>query len=190
MATVEQDWSWDSLYAAWRELDVPEGWHAEITEEGITVTPPPTVQHTSVVEAVQTRLHAAVLPSVAVYQRLGLSFPHLRRLYEPDLVVIPRQALEGATYSVPAAAALLVVEVTSKSNARHDRTAKRWAYAHGRVPLYLLIDPWDADGPATTLFAAPADGEYADAERVAFGQTVTLPAPFVVQVDTAKFPVP
>ncbi|MEU0393419.1 hypothetical protein ABZ208_11685 [Streptomyces sp. NPDC006208] len=30
--------------------------------------------------------------------------------------------------------ALLVVEITSKSNAKDDRTKKLWAYAHAPVP--------------------------------------------------------
>ncbi|KAB1140297.1 Uma2 family endonuclease [Streptomyces luteolifulvus] len=48
---------------------------------------------------------------------------------------------------VPAAVAELVVEVTSKSNARHDRISKPAAYAAAGIPLYLLVDRWAPKAP-------------------------------------------
>jgi Putative restriction endonuclease len=79
------------------------------------------------------------------------------------------------------------VEITSRSNARYDRTAKKWAYAHGPVPLYLLVDPWDVDGPISTLFSHPLDGDHTTQVSVPFGQPIALPAPFDVEIGTAEF---
>lgn len=31
-ATVSYGWDWEALLRTWQELDVPEGWRAEITE--------------------------------------------------------------------------------------------------------------------------------------------------------------
>jgi hypothetical protein len=39
------DARWAYLLRAWQELDIPEGWRAEIREEGIVVTPPPSAAH-------------------------------------------------------------------------------------------------------------------------------------------------
>lgn len=189
-ATVEYGWDWDALYAAWCELDVPDGWRAEITEEGITVTPPPMVPHVYVASIIHRALVAVLPEDVHVFQAPGVAFSHLNRLYEPDLIVVPHVAVAGAEHSITAERALLVVEITSKSNARQDRTAKKWAYAHGPVPLYLLVDRWAADGPATTLFSDPVDGEYQTEVRAVFGETIALPAPFDFELDTAEFPRP
>ncbi|HJU97104.1 MAG TPA: Uma2 family endonuclease [Jiangellaceae bacterium] len=189
-ATVDHGWDWDSLYAAWRQLDVPDGWRAEITEEGITVTPPPMVPHVHVASIIHRTLNAALPADVLVLQAPGVAFSHLTRLYEPDLIVVPHAAVAGAEYTIPAERALLVVEITSRSNARQDRTAKKWAYGHGPVPLYLLVDPWAADGPVTTLYADPVDGEYRSAQQIAFGGVIVLPAPFDIEIDSADFPRP
>ena len=60
----------------------------------------------------------------------------------PDLVVAPVPDHPEAESHIPAALAELVVEVTSKSNARHDRVSKPAAHASAGIPLYLLVDCW------------------------------------------------
>ncbi|WP_412077248.1 Uma2 family endonuclease [Streptomyces xanthophaeus] len=74
-------------------------------------------------------------------------------------MVAPRELVEGVyadvSDPVDAAEALLVVEITSKSNAEDDRKKKLWAYAHAPVPVYLLIDRFDEHGPTATLFTGP-----------------------------------
>jgi hypothetical protein len=58
------------------------------------------------------------------------------------------------------------------------------AYAQAPVPLYLLIDRFDAAGPTATLFSEPIDGHYQRAERVPFGKPVTLPDPIGAVIET------
>ena len=57
----------------------------------------------------------------------------------PDFCVAPRAEIPHNADPVPAERVLLAVEITAKSTARHDRSKKKWAYAHGSIPLYLLI---------------------------------------------------
>ncbi|MGH3099086.1 MAG: Uma2 family endonuclease, partial [Streptosporangiales bacterium] len=83
--------------------------------------------------------------------------------------------------------ALLAVEVTSKRNARRDRKEKLWGYAHGPVPLYLLIDRVDPVGQRCTLYSEPSNGEYLRSVTSPFGEPVELPAPFDLSLDTARF---
>lgn len=82
---------------------------------------------------------------------------------------------------------LLAVEITAKSNAKHDRKKKKWAYAHGGIPQYLLIDRHDEDGPAVSLFRDPVDGVYGRTIRMPFGHPITIGAPLAVELDTAEF---
>ena len=79
------------------------------------------------------------------------------------------------------------MEITSRGNAETDRKTKRWSYAHAGVPQYLLIDRFDEDGPAVTLFSNPVDGHYQHVTRIPFGEKISLPAPFDLDLDTDGF---
>lgn len=186
-AAVHPWWEWDGLLQTWRELDVPEGWRAEITEVGITMTPPPSPPHNRIAGIVDRALSRALPEHLGVYQTLGVAVPAVGKLYIPDVCVVPVEELT-ADSEVTGDRLLLAVEITSKRNARHDRKTKTWHYAHGPVPLYLLIDRYDEDGPAVTLFSAPRDGHYQRQTRVPFGEPIALPEPIGLTLHTADFP--
>ncbi|MEU2788838.1 Uma2 family endonuclease [Streptomyces sp. NPDC007100] len=183
---------WDYLLQTWRELDVPEGWRAEIDEGQIVLVPPPHPHHNGIADAVQRLLYRVLPDDLGIYQTLGVHVAPLDKLYVPDLVVMPTALIAasdpGGNDPVDAAEALLAVEITSKGNAKTDRTKKLWAYAHAPVPAYLLIDRFDEHGPTTTLFTEPQNGAYKHAERVPFGEAVELPEPFFSTLHTASFP--
>ncbi|MBR7826850.1 Uma2 family endonuclease [Actinospica sp. MGRD01-02] len=89
--------------------------------------------------------------------------------------------------------ALLVVEVTSPSNAQNDRKwgLKYKSYARGRIPAYLLIELYADDGPAVTLFTEPNGTRYLGEQTVPFGTKLALPEPLdEIVVDTSAFPLP
>ncbi|MET9699005.1 Uma2 family endonuclease [Streptomyces sp. NPDC006529] len=184
--------TWEYLLRSWRGLDVPEGWRAEIDGGRIVLAPPPHRRHHGIAARVQRALYGALPEAWGVYQRLGIHIASLDKLYMPDLVVVPSVLVEDVQAEVSdpvdAAEALLVVEITSKSNAEDDRKKKLWAYAHAPVPVYLLIDRFDEHGPTATLFTGPQNGAYRHADRVPFGDEVVLPEPFAVTLDTAAFP--
>ncbi|WP_405912647.1 Uma2 family endonuclease [Streptomyces sp. NBC_00963] len=183
---------WDDLLRAWRELGVPEGWRAEIDGGQILVVPPPHAHHHGIAAKVQRSLYRTLSEELEIYQPLGIHIARLDKLYVPDLVVMPAALIAAAdpdtSDPVDAAEALLVVEITSRSNAKDDRTKKLWAYAHAPVPAYLLIDRFDEHGPTTTLFSAPLNGAYKHSERIPFGDQVKLPDPFGGVLDTGAFP--
>jgi Uma2 family endonuclease len=110
--------------------------------------------------------------------------------YIPDIAVAPRQALraEEGNY-VPAAAAELIVEIPSKSNAINDRLKKTAGYAQAGVPLCFLIDGWAPGGPTVTLYGEPKKEVYRVLQAGKFGDPVTLPEPFDRTLDTSLFPV-
>ncbi|BFO14799.1 hypothetical protein SHKM778_11870 [Streptomyces sp. KM77-8] len=94
-----------------------------------------------------------------VHQWWDIAVPRCLGLYVPDLVVVPKDSRDMDNGGLcPAAAAELVVEITSKATASRDRTAKRAGCATGGVPLYLLIDGVAPGGPAFTLHGAPRKG--------------------------------
>jgi Uma2 family endonuclease len=188
-AAVHPWWEWDGLLQTWRELDVPQGWRAEITEDGITMTPPPSAPHNRIAGILDRTLNRALPDHLGVYQTLGIAIPTVGRLYIPDVCVVPIDALDKDS-EVTGDQVLLAVEITSKRNATHDRKTKTWHYAHGPVPLHLLVDRYDEDGPAVTLYSQPRDGHYQHHVRIPFGESIDLPDPVNLTLNTADFPLP
>ncbi|WP_328927283.1 Uma2 family endonuclease [Streptomyces sp. NBC_00190] len=181
--------SWDELVRRWEAMDWPEGCKVEIIEGIITVAPPPVGKHSLIAAKLQRCLISAIPEDWDVHQTLGVAVPSRSGLYIPDLLVAPDAVVDGAPF-IPAAAVELAVEVTSPSNASHDRIAKAAGYAQAGVPLYLLIDGHAPGGPTVTLYGEPSENVYRVLWAGKFGDTFRLPAPFGIEIDTSVFPTP
>lgn len=179
--------TWDDLVRTWCELDVPEGHRPELTAEGTFMAPAPGGAH----NLIAARIHRALLPAVPdgyeLFQTQTVGVREVGGIFIPDLCVARIEAIPQDSEPVLAEHVLLAVEITSRGNADHDRKKKLWAYAHGAIPQYLLIDPCNGDGPMVTLFAEPVDGEYRRTFRVPLGKSVRLGEPFGIDLDTAGF---
>ncbi|MBO1334789.1 Uma2 family endonuclease [Streptomyces sp. VRA16 Mangrove soil] len=178
---------WDATVRLWEETDAPEGSKVEIIEGIVTLAPPPSEEHNDAAELVTEILWPARPEGCGIYQTLGLIAADAEGLYIPDLCVVPRAALRERR-RVQAAEAELVVEITSQSNANHDRVKKAHGYAKAGVPLYLLLDPWHSGRPTATLYGEPANGTYRVLDSVEYGEELRLPAPFDVTLDTNVLP--
>ncbi|MGW3495058.1 Uma2 family endonuclease [Streptomyces sp. NPDC001020] len=185
----EPDQSWDDLVRFWEEMEWPEGSKVEIIEGIITVSPAPAYRHNLIAERIQRRLYSVIPDDWGVFQTLAIAVPSRLGMLIPDLVVTPVRDHVEADSHIPAALAELVVEVTSRSNARHDRVSKPAAYATAGIPLYLLVDRWAPGGPTATLYGEPKGDVYRVLSAVKFGDTLKLPAPFDLVIDTGEFPV-
>lgn len=180
---------WDDLVRIWEQTDGPEGSKVEIIEGIVTVSPPPANNHNSIADKIQRRLYTVIPEDWGIYQTLGVAVPSRRGLYIPDLVVAPEAALHEPGNYIPAAAAELIVEITSPSNASHDRISKPAGYAQAGVPLYLLVDGHAPGGPTITLYGEPTGDVYRVLRAVKAGEEIRLPEPFQLTLDTADFPV-
>lgn len=114
---------------------------------------------------------------------------------QPDLAIMSVTLREGALNETayPAKDALLVAEVTSPSSGNDDRKWGREykAYAKGRVPIYLLVDPHAPSGPQITVFTQPNGTRYVTEATLKFGELFNLSGPFdTVAIDSSRFPVP
>jgi Uma2 family endonuclease len=183
-----QGQGWDDLVRIWEETETPAGCSVEIVEGIVTVAPPRSNGHQRTAELLQHHLHAVTPPDWGVYRTLLLAIRSPAGLYLPDLVVLPRESVAGPGNRVAAEEARLVVEITSRDNANHDRIAKAHGYAQAGVPLYLLLDPWHSGRPTATLYGVPEAGTYRVLDSVEYGEKLTLPAPFGLDIDTAEFP--
>lgn len=134
-------------------------------------------------------LQAVIPKDWGLHQTLGVEVPSKSGLYVPDLLVAPDAVVKGMPF-IPAAAAELVVEITSPYNAKHDRVDKVVGYASAGIPLYLLIDAFAPLGPTVTLHGEPRGDLYTVLRVGRFGESFHLPAPFDVDIDTSLFPAP
>lgn len=80
----------------------------------------------------------------------------------------------------------MAVEVTSYDSDTHnrDRVEKPRAYAEAGIPVYLLIDR-DYLSVVVHSHPDPEDG-YRVTHTVKFGESVTLPAPVSIELDTEE----
>lgn len=185
---------WEIVLRAWEEPDLPEVGGPR-SSKAISASWPPKDEHSHIISLIhewiikETLRDGGALAEAEVYQDIDVRVPPFHGLYVPDLVVLPCPVLERGTEHL-AGEALLVVEVTSKSTARRDRTAKLWGYAHAGVPLYVLVDRWgpDTGQGEVTLFSEPGNGGYTSATKVPFGKEIHLPEPFGLTIDTLGFP--
>jgi len=185
----EPDRSWGDLVRFWEDMEWPEGSKVEIIEGVITVSPAPAYRHHVIAERIQRQLYSVIPDDWGIYQTLAIAVPSRLGMLIPDLVVTPLPDDAESDTHIPAALAELVVEVTSRSSVRHDRVSKPAAYATAGIPLYLLVDRWATGGPRVTVYGEPKGDVYRVLTAVKFGDSIKLPAPFDLVIDTGEFPV-
>jgi Uma2 family endonuclease len=136
----------------------------------------------------------------------GFDLAPIQDAYIPDVVLIDRdrsnELLErGIHYVLPSDIAM-VVEITSRTNARNDRapgpqlvradgTYPKWkwtGYARCGVPFYLVID-CDPKVAGSLLYSNPdiGDGCYLDVESSPLGDPIRLPDPIGLTIPTDRW---
>ncbi|MER5352783.1 Uma2 family endonuclease [Kitasatospora sp. NPDC002551] len=176
----------DRMTGIFENLEVPEGFKAELIRGETVMTAGPDMAHDLIVESIvdqipRTRWHWLQTQDVA--------FPADASEPQPDLVVIERGTVEGPGRLVPAPAVTLVVEVVSKTSVLRDYRTKRELYAEGAVPLYLIVDPIKG---LCVLLAEPTEAsasglpDYVAERTTKFGEPVPLDLLGVV-LDTSEF---
>jgi Uma2 family endonuclease len=182
-ATAEAELA--DLEEVWRGLDLP-GHRVELISGQIIVSPSPSWRHSAVIDELMDQLFE-------LKRRHGWRFHgnltvHIQATRErliPDLMVAPAGAQPFDDNELVAQGVLLTAEVISPSSRRQDLEVKPRAYAQGGVPLYLLIDRF-ADPAVVILFSQPGSDGYQHRQTAPAGQPLRLPAPFDLDLDTAR----
>lgn len=85
---------WDYVLGTWKNLDVPDGWRAEIVDDnGVMLVAPPSDPHNFIAVRMTRALNRVMPDDWDVYQTLGIQLPSVERLYVPDLVVMPESVV-------------------------------------------------------------------------------------------------
>ncbi|MGW7413519.1 Uma2 family endonuclease [Streptomyces sp. NPDC054863] len=101
----------------------------------------------------------------------------------PDGSLAPMKAFAGQGEWAEPDEVLMTVEVTSRDSDTNqcDRIDKPRAYAEADIPVYLLID---RDSHEVKVHSEPGNGQYRQVRTVPFGETVLLPDPVGIELDT------
>ncbi|MEU9006698.1 Uma2 family endonuclease [Streptomyces sp. NPDC048551] len=168
------------LWQAWKAMDLPEGYRAEIIEGSIEVSPTGRRRHTVLVHRLRKALESRLTDSgVEVYQDGNLI--HGRKVCIPDLFVAPEDLDEipdEEGLGVDATRVSLVAEIVSPGHEarRRDHVRKRRCHARAGIPVYVVIDDFEGRGTVTVFSGPdPERGEYATRTAVAYGTPVTVP---------------
>ncbi|WP_328439462.1 Uma2 family endonuclease [Streptomyces sp. NBC_00444] len=128
-----------------------------------------------------------VRPDLDLYQGRGLRVEKYREgRARPDAVLVPEEHFAGHGEWADPSGVLLVLEVTSydSDTDRRDRQEKPDAYGAAGIPFYLLIDRVAC---AVKLYSDPApELGYGNCRTVPFGDTLVLPEPLGIELDTEK----
>ncbi|MEU0356859.1 Uma2 family endonuclease [Streptomyces cyaneofuscatus] len=150
--------------------------------EGIIEPVSPTWDHEHAAGLVRRQIEKRVGELECVEGSGNLDLPGSSNWYIPDIAVVPKALAKGGSALLPDQT-LLIVEVTSESNAEADRAVKRRRYAEYGAPLYLLVDRMER---SITLFSEPQKLGYTHVKGpYPFGAVVQLPAPFDLDLDTS-----
>ncbi|MFD6111750.1 Uma2 family endonuclease [Streptomyces yangpuensis] len=170
----------DVLWRAWKAMELPEGYHAEIVEGFIEVSPTGRYSHGRTANRLRRALDK-VLDGGESAAHQDLNVIHGRKVWIPDVSVALEDADEHVAeggLGIDAAAVHLIAEVVSPdadSRAR-DRDRKRRAYARAGIPVYVIIDDDQGHGSVTVLFdPVPGEARYASETTVPYGTAVTIP---------------
>lgn len=152
--------------------------------EGVITPVSPSWAHESAVDLIREQIGPRLRELGLRAGSGNLDLPGTENFYVPDLAVVPAGLAKTEGALVPDQT-LLVVEVTSPSNAETDRTAKRRRYSQYGAPVYLLVDRQER---TCTLFSQPGQLGYTLVEGPhPFGAEVRLPEPLDVALDTTEF---
>ncbi|MGW8849840.1 Uma2 family endonuclease [Streptomyces xiamenensis] len=173
----------DVLCQTLEEMEVPEGYRAEITGGKIIMSPWSQGYYLDIVDSLVEQLR----PHLPEGHRVSLApclyvFPGMSRTFGPVLHVADAEATRIRSSRLPGHALSLVAELSSASTADVDRYDKVECYGVAGIPVYLLVDMQKG---SLTVYTAPSPQGYQQQNTVLFGPTVTLPEPFDCPLDTS-----
>ena len=168
------------VWQAWKAMELPEGYRAEIIEGAIEVSPTGRYSHSEIIYQLKEAL-GEFLRGGEFATRNDTNIFHHGGAWVPDLFVTVRDTERYVTddrLGLTAAAVRLIVEVVSpgKRSQDRDRVKKRHEYARAGISVYVIIDDYDNQGTVTVLTEPqPEKADWVGVHRVPYGTDVTIP---------------
>jgi hypothetical protein len=178
----------EELCEALDELNVPDGFNAEIIGGNIVVSPWSKAYCLDVMDLVCDQLRPCLPEGHRISSAPALYvFPGVERAYGPDVHAAHRQTRRTTSRHLDGEGLSFVAELTSPSTRDDDLTDKVEHYGKAGVPVYLLLDMQE---DSATVHWTPTAKGYASHLTVPFGEKIHIPAPFDCHFDTTGFQAP
>ncbi|WP_328412302.1 Uma2 family endonuclease [Streptomyces violaceus] len=170
------------------ELNVPDGYKAEIVRGSIVVSPWSKGYYNRVMRRVSAQLEPH-LPDGHVIERAPFLyvFPGDECAYGPDIHAAHERVFETESNRLDGEALSFVAELTSTSTRSDDLTDKVDVYAKAGVPVYLILDMQEQQA---IVYGSPSAKGYELRLSKPFGEKLDIPDPFGCTLDTAGFQAP
>jgi Uma2 family endonuclease len=171
------------------ELNLPNGYRAEIIRGNIVVSPWQKAYYLRVMELICDRMRPFLpeghrisgLPALYV-------FPGVERAYGPDVHAAHESARESTSHHLDGEALSFVAELISTSTRGTDLNDKVRVYGKAGVPVYLILNMQDEEA---TVYSTPSPHVgYEESLTKPFGEKLYLPHPFDFALDTSGFQAP
>ncbi|MFI2431210.1 Uma2 family endonuclease [Streptomyces sp. NPDC018693] len=170
------------------ELNLPDGYRAEIIRGNIVVSPWSKGYYTRVMKLVCSRLEP-YLPEGHIIERTPqlFVFPGVERACGPDIHAAHERTYETDSDRLDGEGLSFVAELTSGSTRDRDLTDKVDTYGKAGVPVYLVLDMQEQQA---TVYWAPTAKGYRSSCSMPIGEKLPIPAPFDCILDTDGFEPP
>jgi len=180
--------SFEGMLHTLDDLNVPDGFKAEIVRGNIVMSPWSRGYYLDVMDLVCERLRLHLPDGHRISQGPALYvFPGIGRAYGPDIHAAHRRGRRTTSNHLDGEALSFVAELTSPSTRSVDLTDKVEDYGQAGVPLYLVLD---MQKEQATVFWGPYAKGYECRLTKPFGETLPLPEPFDCVLDTTGFHAP
>ncbi|MYZ38935.1 MULTISPECIES: Uma2 family endonuclease [unclassified Streptomyces] len=178
----------EELCKALDQLNVPDGFKAEIIRGNIVASPWSKAYYLDVMDLIcdQLRPHLPEGHRVSSAPALYV-FPGVERAYGPDVHAADRRTRRTTSRHLDGEGLSFIAELTSASTRDADLVDKVERYGKAGVPVYLLLDMQE---DSATVFWSPTAKGYASHLTVPFGKEILMPAPFNCTLSTAGFQAP
>lgn len=188
MSGTEPGSNFEDMLDLLDELNVPDGYMAEIIRGNIVVSPWSKGYYADVMDLVcdQLRPHLPEEHRIT-WGPLLYVFPGVERAYGPDIHAAHRRARRSTSNRLDGEALSFVAELTSPSTRDDDLTDKLDVYSKAGVPIYLLLDMQEGQA---TVFWEPSPKGYQGRLTKSFGEKLYIPEPFGCTLDTDGFQPP
>jgi len=176
-----------SLRETAEKIEDATGLRIEIIGGVLMMSPTPRGKHGGVIYQLERMIRPSLPENLVALQMASLDRPDDPDDYvTPDLLVGPADFLESDDWLIDPDEVELAVEVISKSEVSRAINGKVDWYAVAGVRLLLVVDPRDG---TWAMHFHPRDGSYQGVLRGKYGESIPLPKPLELSLDTSRFPI-
>jgi Uma2 family endonuclease len=165
---------------ALEDLEVPEGFRAELINGEIILSPSSKPLHWRIQRSL---IHQFAPLGWEAATDQTIVHPDHGDQPQPDFIALSELEIDPEDF-YPADQVLFVAEVLSKSNKGTDLVDKVEVYARFGIPMYLIIDPFKGE---CLLHTGPHGETYGARRITVFGEAIELPQPIGMTLDTGGF---